>query len=80
MEDTGNLPQWDGAAGAYSRAYRILANMGRRGHATPARISKAGKVITQGSISDDMRSFVDALNNGDEERIKANILANLNYL
>lgn len=57
-----NLPSWNGASGAYSRAYRILANMARNGH-VQSRMKPC-------SVSQEMRDYIHALNRGDEEQIK----------
>ena len=67
----GNLPNWPGASCAYSRAYRVLAHMARSGHAPPAKVGKRGNVLRPGTVTQNMRDAVDALNRGDEEQIKA---------
>ena len=59
-------PTWPGAAGAYARAHRILVSMARSGHVVLAR----GKCL----VSSEMRAFIDALDQGDEEAVKANNL------
>jgi len=68
-----NLPSWQGAAAAYGRAYRILAEMGRGGH---VRLVKVGRrTVCVPSV--EMDAAIDALNKGDEERVKGFNLANL---
>ena len=63
-----SLPNWNGAGGAYRRAYRILAGMARNGHVTRGH--------RQCFVSQDMRDFITALDSGDEEQVKFN---NLNW-
>lgn len=75
-----NLPNWKGADRVYSRAYRILGNMARDGHAHAPIFTRRGKMKRPGYVSLEMAGFIDALNDGDEERIKWNILNNLRYL
>jgi hypothetical protein len=72
--------QWKGQSGAYSRAYRILEAMAQAGHAKPARVNKKGKILQPGSVSEEMREFIQSLDSGDEERIKAHILKNIHHL
>jgi len=72
-----NLPNWPGASAAYSRAYRIMSNMARKGYVTPPIIGKRGRVLKSGHISQEMEDYVKALNSGDEETIKG---LNLQYL
>ena len=62
-----NLPNWAGAAVVYGRAYRILAHMGARG---AVQIAKRGRRKVC-HVSEDMADAIDALNAGDEERLKA---------
>jgi hypothetical protein len=62
MSGNPELPRWPGAAGAYARAYRILASMARSGHVTRTR----GRC----SSSPELREFIEALDRGDEEQIK----------
>lgn len=61
-----NLPNWKSADAVYSKAYRLLERMALAGHVTKQR--------KQVSVSEDMRDLVDALNIGDEERIKGLIM------
>ena len=65
------VPSWRGADAAYSKAYRILEKMGRS-HVQIDR-DRRGRPI-RCHPSDEMRDLVDALNKGDEERIKGLIL------
>ena len=60
-----NLPKWRGAQAVYSRAYAMLTSMSRS-HVSIVR----GYCV----VSDDMRLIIDALNSGDEERIKGLLL------
>ena len=69
----GNLPTWPGADAVYSKAYRVLESMARRGHATPA-ATHGRRVIVPGAASPEMRDLIDALGRGDEERIKGLLL------
>jgi len=64
------LPAWPGASGAYTRAYRILEGMARAGHVQPITKGHKSRRAYRSDVSDDMRDFIDALNKGDEERIK----------
>jgi hypothetical protein len=48
--------------------------MARAGHATPAVTTRRGRIISPGWVSADMDDLIDALNKGDEERIKAALL------
>ena len=78
-----NLPSWAGADAAYSKAYAILAKLARAGHVTPATgYWKGGRWIqwVPGSVSQEMRDAIDALNKGDENEIKAFNLRHLELL
>ena len=66
---TGNLPAWPGADACYSRAYRILAEMGRSGHVQRTGSGRRARC----HVSAEMTDFIGALNRGDEERIKAGL-------
>lgn len=69
-----NLPKWAGAESCYSRAYAMLERMATTGgHVTrhPATRRRAAYCTTTA----EMDSIIDALNKGDEERIKAALLA-----
>ena len=65
-----NLPSWPSASKVYSKAYKYLNLMGINGHAKPARKNKRGKIIQQGSVSNEMEELIDALNSGNEEKLK----------
>lgn len=73
VEDTGNLPKWPGAAACYSKLYRLLEIISRRQgqkagwpmQSTHCRRSDSTIVCTE-----QMEAIIDALNKGDEERIK----------
>jgi hypothetical protein len=74
-----NLPSWKGASEVYSKAYLVLGNMARseRGHAKSASGYWRGKKWIQtdaGYVSDEMKALIDALNDGDEEKIKGLLL------
>jgi hypothetical protein len=71
----GNLPMWNGASKCYSRAYRILETMARRGHVKPGRVPKRKSCYPYtATVSDDMQRLIDALNTGNEEEIKGLLL------
>ena len=74
QDGVSTLPPWPGAGTVYRRAYRTLAIMGAAGHATAPKKDKRGKIIEQGTVSEEMRALVDALNRGDEEVIKGLLL------
>lgn len=67
-----NLPDWNGAAAVYSKAYAVLTRMSK----TQVTLSKLGRK-TVATPSDDMNDLVQALNSGDEERIKGLLLVGL---
>ena len=68
-----NLPSWPGASAAYSKAYANLEAMASSGH-----VPVTGKgPHTQAHPSEEMRDAIDALNKGDEIRIKAFNLSRL---
>jgi hypothetical protein len=76
-----NLPSWPGASEVYSRAYRVLEWMGRNGH-SPCSFGKKDKYGNRPVMprpSEDMSQLIDALNDGDEERIKGRLLLYRNY-
>lgn len=61
-----NLPKWAGAGHCYTKAYRFLDQMRANGHVVRRGIGRRA-VCT---VSDEMRDLIDALDHGDEERIK----------
>lgn len=63
-----NLPGWPGADTAYARAYVVLRHMAMSGHVDAVR---KGSRVVRCIPSTEMESFIDALNRGDEESIKA---------
>lgn len=65
-----NLPNWRGASAVYSKAYAMLSHMSRT-HVSIVR----GKC----HVSTDMRVIIDALNAGDEERIKGLLLERMHF-
>ena len=73
-----NLPTWSGASACYSRAYRVLESMAKR--ASPYQMVRMGDTSGRRSSSyiiaynEDMNELIDALNKGDEERIKGLLL------
>jgi len=54
----GNLPSWPGASHCYKRAYRMLENMALHGH------------VRYRTPSSEMDDLIEALDRGDEEKIK----------
>lgn len=66
-----NLPTWPGAAHCYSKAYSLLNTMAKAGHVT---VLRRGRKARRCTVSGEMESLIDALNKGDEERIKAALL------
>ncbi len=62
-----SLPNWKGASAAYSKSYRILEIMGQNGHVIHNGCYPYGPKMC---VSDDMENLIDALNKGDEEKIK----------
>lgn len=76
-----NLPNWSRASEVYSRAYRILKNMISTGHISrPFYQRERNYVFKTHSVSDEMRDFIEALNEGNEEKIKWHILENIKHL
>jgi hypothetical protein len=69
MKKIDNLPTWPGAAAAYSLAYKITGNMARSRRHVTVRYNWLGKPCGS-SPSDELKDYIDALNKGDEERIK----------
>lgn len=65
------VPKWPGAEKVYGALQRVLAVMAKKGHATAAVTTKRGRILAPGSVSDEMRDLIDALNRGDEEQLKA---------
>lgn len=61
-----NLPSWRGASETYSKAYRVLDQMAADGHVSIR--FWCGKITC--SPSQDMEDLIDALNKGNEEKIK----------
>lgn len=77
----GNLPSFSKASEVYSKAYRVLERMARRGHVTMGRYCAVGRNLKgkaimdqQRHVSDEMRDLIDALDAGDEEKIKGLLL------
>jgi len=64
------VPSWPGADACYSRAYRVLDALAKAGHVKRV---KRGRHMTC-EPSEDMNELIDALNRGDEERIKGLLL------
>ena len=70
-----NLPTWPGADVAYSRAYALLDHMARNGQ-----VSRTwGRGGWKCYPSPEMRDLIEALDNGDEEKIKGTLLQNLKW-
>lgn len=68
------LPNWPGAAAVYSKAYRKLELMARSGHATAGSPPSRGWIGHSGYVSPEMRDLIEALDRGDENRIKAYLM------
>jgi len=64
-----NLPSWPGASTVYSKAYRRLEEMAAKGH-----VKRHYNRGWRCSVSQEMTDLINALNNGDEETIKAALL------
>lgn len=67
---TDNLPHWQGSSAVYSKAYRRLEKMAQCGHVTQTEFRKG--IVCH--VSSDMQDLIEALNEGDEEQIKAILL------
>lgn len=68
-----NLPNWPGAASCYSRAYALLERKAKAGHVERLkRVRRHGPTCT---VSEEMSELIRALDRGDEEAIKAALLA-----
>lgn len=77
-EETGNLPKWIGAAHAYSKAYKILHALAKNAphkHHVMIPSSNSRRSNSFYVCTDIMEELIDALNKGDEERIKWHNLA-----
>lgn len=68
-----NLPNFPGARACYSRAYVLLDAMAKAGHVKIIRARRGSKQHCV--VSEDMENLIDALNKGDEERIKGLLFA-----
>lgn len=67
-----NLPKWPGAEAVYRRAYRMLEKMGASGHVTRRKTHRP-KGASSGYTcfpSEEMNDLIEALQKGNEERIK----------
>ena len=64
--ETSNLPSWPGASHVYSKAYKVLEHMAKNGHVTRNYFRRWFCTVSQ-----EMSDFIDSLNRGDEEEIKA---------
>lgn len=72
---SSNLPSWSGADACYSKAYRILEEMAKNGHVTQSDYMLTRRRVIRYCVpSPEMEDWIDALNKGDEERIKAKLL------
>lgn len=69
-----DLPSWPGAVECYRKAYQLLERMAKNGHVRPARIGRRGRILAPCAVSSEMTDLIEALNTGDEERIKAALL------
>lgn len=76
-----NLPNWKHSSEVYSRAYRILKNMACTGHVSKSFYQREQNHIYKTRyVSDEMKDFIEALNEGNEEKIKWHILKNIKHL
>ena len=62
-----NLPKWPAAEAVYRKAYRLLEKMAASGH---VQRRKAGRGRTVCFPSEEMNDLIEALDSGNEERIK----------
>ena len=73
-----DLPLWTGAKEAYAKSYAMLKRMAvELGHVTIKRDSKGQPVGSE--ASQDMRDIIDALNKGNEEQVKGNLVMGRTY-
>lgn len=79
--DISKLPCWPGAEHCYSRAYQLLERWGAANY-TAAVANFKGKHRRVGGCpapTDEMKSLIDALNKGDEEKIKGILMLGGEY-
>ncbi len=81
------LPAWSGADRVYDKAQWLLERMARSGHVSKGIYGAhgrdvKGKAIMSVSVvpSQAMVDLIDAMNSGDEERLKGLILTETMYL
>lgn len=88
MVKTADVPSWSGASEVYSKASKVLDYMAQHGHVTPGGkswvatgkdVKRRSMMSGQKSVSDDMRNLIEALDEGDEERIKGLLLLYRQY-
>lgn len=71
-----DLPNWDGAATVYRRAQAIATHLCRAAYETQ-RAQYKRKTGFRFYAPQEARDIIDAMNRGDEETLKAIVLANL---
>ena len=82
-----DLPSWNGADKVYSNAYKMLDVMSKNGHVKTSfgqtgKDQYGNKVFGSGIScypSEDMNNLIEALNKGDEEKIKGLMLLYRSY-
>lgn len=85
MNIISNLPKWLGAEHCYSRAYRLLERWGTANYAAAVANFKGKRRRVGGALvipcppTDEMKSLIDALNRGDEEKIKGILMLGDEY-
>lgn len=72
---TNPLPSWPGASKVYSKAYKALDVMARRGHVELRGRGKRKRAYP----SQTMQDLIEALDTGDEERIKGLLMLYKDY-
>lgn len=64
-------PNWPGADAVYGNLGRVLDMMSKSGHATAPKVHKrTRKILKPAFVSDEMRDLIDAMNRGNEEKLK----------
>ncbi len=79
-----NLPKWSGADRVYSNAYKMLKTMGESGHVS-REFGRQKNEYGWGPVDyycipdDDMNNLIEALDKGDEEKIKGLMMLYRSY-
>ena len=66
------VPDWPGAASVYRRLYSALDKMREKGHVSAGNFGK-GLRGSPGTVSQEMRDIISHLNEGNEQKLKADI-------